>query len=424
MRQIARNFAVFAVFALTAVSSQAQYSGGWRTASDVQQGVRGTVTGTVVDVEEGRNRLQLEADGDRYDRVTVEGDTVTTTYRGFGGMINGKPEIFTGSQGFSNVRTGDRLEVRGIGRGTGVVAADQVTLLGRSVDAPQVGVGTTRDPGSVSTSPTQSTSPRYGRVDGVVRQVNASAGTIVVETARREILTIRAASGTPIYYRNEVYQLASLEAGDQIRVEVDESATTTRDIRARSIEVMQSVQDSAGGTGNNRRVASIVGRITRVTSSANTVTLDTGREQVVIDLTNAYDPTDRRIRAADIRVGDNLEVSGNYNTNATAFLATTVRYTASTTPGVPAPADDFVRDELVVVTITGTVAETLDSGPFLVVKDRNGRTTDVWATEDFVIRTKAGTYTTADRLKSGDAVTIRAFRDMDGNYVAQTIRQR
>ncbi|HEX7150489.1 MAG TPA: DUF5666 domain-containing protein [Thermoanaerobaculia bacterium] len=381
------------------------------------------MTGTVVDMEEGRNRLQLEPDGDRHERVTVEGDTVTTTYRGFGGTINGKPEIFTGSSGFSNIRLGDRLEVRGLGRTAAVVTAEQVTLLGRTVEAPQVGVGGTREQTSVSTPTTQSTTPRYGSVDGVVRQVNASAGTIVVETDRREILNIRAASGTPVYYRNETYQVASLEPGDRIRVEVDQSTTTSsREVRARSIDVIESVQDSGGGT--TRRVASLVGRVTRVTSSANTVTLDTGREQVAVDLTNAYDPTDRRIRAADIRVGDSLEISGNYNTNNTAFLATTVRYTASTTPGVPATNDDFVRDELVVVTITGTVAETLDAGPFFVVRDRNGRTTDVWATEDFVVRTKAGTYTTAERLKSGDAVTIRAYRDMDGNYIAQTIRQR
>ena len=43
-------------------------------------------------------------------------DSVSTQYNGFGGVINGSPEIFTGSQGLANVRTGDRVEVRGVGQ--------------------------------------------------------------------------------------------------------------------------------------------------------------------------------------------------------------------------------------------------------------------------------------------------------------------
>ena len=43
--------------------------------------------------------------------------------------------------------------------------------------------------------------------------------------------------------------------------------------------------------------------------------------------------------------------------------------------------------------------------------------------EDFVVRGRTG-YTTAGRLKSGDSLVVKAFRDMDGNYIAQTIRMR
>ena len=45
--------------------------------------------------------------------------------------------------------------------------------------------------------------------------------------------------------------------------------------------------------------------------------------------------------------------------------------------------------------------------------------------DDFVVRGRtAGTYTTAEKLKVNDSVAIKALRDADGNYIAQTIRLR
>ena len=61
-------------------------------------------------IDEGKGRLEVETDSGR-SRVTVETDSVSTQYHGFGTMIAGKPEIFTGSKGFSNLRLGDRVEV-------------------------------------------------------------------------------------------------------------------------------------------------------------------------------------------------------------------------------------------------------------------------------------------------------------------------
>jgi hypothetical protein len=96
MRQTLRISALCALIALTAVSTFAQ---------------SGPMVGTVIDVDEGRGRLQIEYDDDRT-RMTIETDAVATVYYGFGGVIAGKPEIFTGSSGLSNVRLGDRIEVR------------------------------------------------------------------------------------------------------------------------------------------------------------------------------------------------------------------------------------------------------------------------------------------------------------------------
>src|SRR6185295_5890752 len=113
-----RISAVWAICALLAMSTFAQNS---------------PMVGTVVDVDEGRGRLQIETDDAAATRLTIETDSVATTYQGFGTMIAGKPEIFTGSAGLSNVRLGDRLEVRGTQRSQGVYRADEIVLLGPAV---------------------------------------------------------------------------------------------------------------------------------------------------------------------------------------------------------------------------------------------------------------------------------------------------
>ena len=183
------------VLCLLSLSAFGQSSPQWRTASDVSEGNRGSIVGTVVDIDEGASRLQVTADNDMHSWIPVIADTVTTQYNGFGGVINGQPEIFIGTKGFSNIRLGDRVEVRGIGRGNHAIGAEVVTLLGRSVPASQTGVGQTRPPNTISTpttAPPASDVTVYGRVEGVVRQVNADEGRVVVETDRREMVTIRA----------------------------------------------------------------------------------------------------------------------------------------------------------------------------------------------------------------------------------------
>ena len=75
------------------------------------------------------------------------------------------------------------------------------------------------------------------------------------------------------------------------------------------------------------------------------------------------------------------------------------------------------------VTIYGTVRETLSTSPQLVVRDTQGRSVRINVLEDFVVRTRTG-YTTASKLKENDSLAIKAYRDFEGNYIAQTIRIR
>ncbi|HEX6160282.1 MAG TPA: DUF5666 domain-containing protein [Thermoanaerobaculia bacterium] len=427
---------ISAIWTLLALSTFAQDRSGWRTASDIGEGGRGAIAGTVVDIDEGRNRLQLEADDDR-SRIFVETDSLTTQFNGFGGLIAGKPEIFIGSRGFSNVRVGDRLDVRGVGRGRGTVVADTVTLLGRSVAAPQVGVGETRTPGNVATPTddrvTGTTDTEGGTAEGTVRQINAEQGRIVIQTPQRRMITVRATRSTPVWYRGEQYRIGSLEVGDRIRVEADARTAQADDVYARRIDVVQSVQDATGANPNQAGVVALLsGRVTRVDPGLDYAYLDTGREvEIRIDMTNATDALGDRISARDLRVNDRVEISGNYNRTGDLFVASTVRYASGASdtprpvPSTPLPAQEEVG-RFGVVTITGTVTETLEDSATLGVRDRDtNRILRIWATEDLVTRLKSNTaYQTAAQLRVNDSVVIKAYRDGAGNLIAQSVRVR
>lgn len=413
------------VLCLLSLSAFGQSSPQWRTAADVSEGSRGSIVGTVVDIDEGASRLQITADNDMHAWIPVIADTVTTQYNGFGGVINGQPEIFVGTKGFSNIRLGDRVEVRGIGRGNRAIGAEVITLLGRAVPAAPTGVGQTRPPNTISTPTTARASSDvtvYGRVEGVVRQVNADEGRVVVETDRREMVTIRATRSTPVYYGGQTYSIANLETGDRVRVEPQSTSTTGGEVTARSMEVLQNVQDR----GTTRNVTQVSGTVTRVDRTTETVRVDTGRGEVRVDLTNAYDASGARVRARDLQSGDRVQITGSFGNTADSFAATTVRFLDvldNTTPG-PAPAAT-VSSTLPLVTIWGTVAESLSNGPLLGIRESKTNVLyHINVADDLPVKTKSGTYSTAERLKDGDAVVVKAFRDGDGNYIGQTIRIR
>ncbi|HJT17004.1 MAG TPA: hypothetical protein VJ853_06445, partial [Thermoanaerobaculia bacterium] len=236
--------------------------------------MRGSIVGTVTDLEPGHNRFTVAPDDDRNGTVTVDTDSVSTQYNGFGGTINGAPEVFVGSTGYSNVRVGDRVEVRGTGRASGIIGADYITLLGRPVPADQTGVGQTRTPDRISpptasgTTPAGPTPQATGPIEGVVRQVNASDGRIVIETDRREMITIRGTTSTPVYYRNNVYRIGNLEPGDRIRIQPTASSTVGGEISARTIDVVQNVQEGGSATV---QVGGMTGRVMSIDRRGNTV---------------------------------------------------------------------------------------------------------------------------------------------------------
>lgn len=423
MRRTARFSMVYAILLLAAVSTFAQ--------SGSRSGTSGALVGTVIDIENGRGRLELEADDDRYSRNTVETDSVSTQYLGFGTMIAGKPEIFTGSSGFANIRLGDRVSIRGTPRGDGVVRADTVTLLGRTIPAGQVGVGQTRSPNSASTPTddrtTANTAQTTNVTEGTIRQINIEENRVLIQTEQRRMITINTYRNTPVVFRGEQYRITNLEVGDRIRVEADPRTAQADEITARRIEVLQSVQEARGSEGGT--VTAIEGRVLRVEPGLDYAYIDGGRGEIRVDMGQAEDARGERIHARDLRPGDVVDISGSYNRAGDMFAASTVRFTRAggvvTSPRTTtsSPEEEFVR--YATLTFTGTVNETLEDATTIAVLDKDTkRTVRVWVAEDFAVRTKGATYTTAESLKVGDTVLIKAFTDTRGNLIAQTIRLR
>jgi Ribonuclease G/E len=175
----------------------------------------------------------------------------------------------------------------------------------------------------------------------------------------------------------------------------------------------------------SREVGGLSGRVTRVERSADQIRIDAGRGQLVrVDLSHATDANGAPIHARDIQAGDQVSMTGTYNNEI--YMAATVRL-MNAEPGTVEvrPGESAAAFDLGLVTIYATVQTTLASSPQIVLRDTNsGNRLRVYAADDLVVRTKSGGYTTADRLREGDAVVVKAYRDADGNYIAQTIRMR
>ena len=412
MRQTLRISALCALIALTAVSTFAQ--------------TRPT-TGTVIDIDEGRGRLQVEYDDGT--RMTVETDAVSTVYQGFGTVIAGKPEIFTGSSGLSNVRLGDRIEIRGTERGQGVWKADRVTLVGRNVEAGTVGVGSTREPTSVSTpvddrvTGTATARESAGVVEGTIRSINENEGRLVIVTNQRRMLTVRTFRNTPVVYRGETYRVTNLEVGDRVRVEAEPRNAQADEITARRITVTQSVQETGTGSDAGGRVTTINGRVSRVESGLDRIFVDTGREEVRVDMVQAEDASGNVVRARDVRVDDVVEITGSFNRVGDMFNASTVRFTGGDREFPGDTGTTFDRPAL--ITTGGTIIETLEDASTLGVRETDtNRVVRIWASPDLVMRLKNNTYVTVSTLREKDSVIIQAYRDARGNLIAQTVRVR
>lgn len=392
---------ILAIALLSAVSLQAQSRPAWQMASDVRVGERGSLTGTVTQVTSSGTSFLLAPDAETSGKtVRVTTEAVNTRYYGFGAGA----EVLSGSVGFNSIRTGDRLQVTGIGRSGGTLSSTDVMLLGRQVN-----------PSTPSTTSAQN-------LEGVVRQITQAENRLVIETSDRRLLTVYGTESTPVYYRGEVYRIRNIEVGDRIRVQVESSLSDG--VRPRIIDVISDVNLSDGG----RTLTSVSGRVTRIDTRAQTLRIDAGSREVRVDTREARDTDGRTFRLTDLKVGDSVEISGTFDA-ADNFRASTIRLGTgviggSITPSRPAtPSTGAGVFETLV--IYGTVQRELGSLDTMLVRDSDSnRDIEVHLLADFVVRLVNGSYVTADQLEVKTRVVVQAFRDRDGRYIAQTIRTR
>lgn len=393
-------FATLFLSTLFGSATFAQTRSTWSAAGDIRNGARGTAIGTVIALDEARGRFSLELDTSRRDsQVFVDSDSLTTRYLGF----EGAGAIFTGTSGFAKLRLGDRVEIRGVGTGSRAIDADEIILLGRAVS------------GSPTASAVRDT------VEGTVRSVRAAESTFVLETNRREIYEVRGRTSTPVYFEGRTYTIENLEPGDRVRVNV-ESRNELDGITARSIEVTRDVSPE----DDDNSLSSVEGTISRIDTRLSTFRVTTPRGEVRVDARNAVDGSNRRIRLSDFRNGDRVVVTGRYDPAGTLFIADAVRYDRD--GGFDDLEDDDrddprdFADEYDSVTIEGTVDRGWSQGWF-TVRDTSRTVHTVFADRDFVVRTTSGT-AISTRIRRGDRITVRAFRDREDRYIAQTIRIR
>jgi len=169
-------------------------------------------------------------------------------------------------------------------------------------------------------------------------------------------------------------------------------------------------------------VTTLEGQVTRVDPGLDYAYVNDGRVETRVDMKQAEDERGDILRARDLKIGDRVSISGSYNRVGDMFLASTVRFTAGEAAGRPLD-EEFVRYG--VVTLSGTVVETLEDGATLGIRDRDtNRVLRLWITDEFVVRTRGNSYTSAEMLRVDDTVVIEAFRDPAGNLIAQTVRLR
>ncbi|HVT05216.1 MAG TPA: DUF5666 domain-containing protein [Thermoanaerobaculia bacterium] len=386
-----------------------QSGGVWSNPSQIRAGARGSVIGTVSKTDTSRGIFDLTPDGQtRSVRVTT--DALATQYRGFGGTS----DIFSGASGFGRLHTGDRVEVSGMGGASYSVSADDVLLLGRG------GAGSSGT--AIPASP----------IEGIVRNTPDQETRIVVETDDRQIYTIQGTSTTPVYFQGQSYRISNIEAGDRVRIQIA-PANSINDLRARSIDVLTSVSATGATDVDRSTITAVVGRITRMDTRGQTFRVTTDRNvEIPVDARDATDSSGRSLRIADLHVGDRVEVSGRYGSND-VFLASTVRMSSLDTGVRGRDGDDVTTTgdtDLTAVVIYGTVQGDLSDTGKLTVKETSVKETTssrmftILVDEDFIVRTRTGTYVTANQLKVGDKVVVKAFRDANRHYIAQTIRTR
>lgn len=390
---------------VTAVSAFAQPRPTWRTSQDIRSGQSGSMTGTITRLDTGG--FQLASDEESATTAARVETTSSTRYAGLGVDAT---RTETGSEGFRQLRVGDRVTVSGTGGSAATIRANSVTLIGRAIESRASGGGI------LDTN-------RF--LEGKVADIRAADQSFVLEGDTGSRTTIVGTRETPVTYRGETARISNLERGDRVRVEID-ARLSSGEIRARRIEVLEdsTPDDEISGIRSQNY---LTGRVTRVESGSSRFTLAADRaSQVRIEAGRAEDGSGRAFRVASLQVGDRVRIWGEY-TGEQTFRAERIEFGSAD----DVYEDDEFRDRgeedfegFSTVVFYGTVEKNPPNEDKITIRDRDAdRDIEIVADEEFVVLRDSGTtFLRAAQLRPGDRVVVKAFRDRAGKYVAQTIR--
>lgn len=372
----------FAAAVISLISTAARAQESWTSPVDIASGRRGVAV-MVVDTVDATDR---ELSG----RFADEGGALAarvssgTIFRGFADEVARGSVV--GFAGLGDVRTGDRVRIRGTGVSTGVMQAEEIVLVGRAVAG-----GATQ------------TTARPATLEGIVRSVSRTENRFTMETSGRDIVTILGEAATPVLYEGRTYGIGNLEAGDGVRVTV--GAWEGSSAIARAVDVVSDARDARAGS-----LTSVSGRITATNSSARRATLETVRGDLVdLDLADATDELGRPIRAADLTIGDELDVSGRSLADG-AFRVSVMRRVGGSDAGAMRTFD-----------VSGAVAGPLGDGGLLRLDAARGTRSQVLVHPDQPVRFRPGRWFRASELQTGDRIRVRGLTGPNGEMVAQVI---
>lgn len=392
---------VVTLLALAPASLFAQTRTPWRTADDVRSGTSGTIVGSIISLT--GDELRITADEDPAGREVRVDTTRSTRY---GGVSAIGDATLSGAAGLRELRIGDRVRVTGSATAARTIRATDVMLIGRS-----------------TTVPTGSDSRPKNEMEGVVQDIRTYDRSFVLETDDGTRTTVVATEDTPVMFEGKSYSIRNLEVGDRVRVVVD-TTLTSGGVRARRIDVLKdSTPNEVGGI---RSTNYVTGRIERI--DGNRIILNADRVgQVRVDVSRAVRSDGASFNLSNVQVGDRLRVWGEY-TAANAFRAERVEFGTAE----DAYRDDEFRDRgqeafegYSTVVFYGVVERNQTAEDRLKMRNRdNDRDVEIVVDEEFVVLREAGSFIRSAELRQGDNIVVKAFRDPQGRYIAQTIRLR
>ncbi|HUP64099.1 MAG TPA: DUF5666 domain-containing protein [Thermoanaerobaculia bacterium] len=154
-------------------------------------------------------------------------------------------------------------------------------------------------------------------LSGTVVAVHGSGDRFVLRTSRGDI-QVEAKGGVPVYFRGARYRVRDLERGD--RVAVDLKSGRGRKLHARSVEVISSRSHFSRDYRDYRGDRYLTGRVISFDARRDILIVRTNQGRDVRVDGRRLDVRHGRSWPASIRVGDWVEVSGNWSRNG-VFIA-------------------------------------------------------------------------------------------------------